>query len=73
MDHEFVNDVLQLPDCVIDAKQVINDEDFKDTGPGVFSEPASFLSEKCLPRHPNAMPQTLEYTIHFFRAMARMS
>ena len=46
LDADFIKDVLSLPDCVLDARQVINDEDFKDTGPGVFSDEATYLSEE---------------------------
>ena len=68
MDHEFVNDVLQLPDCVIDAEQVINDEDFKDTGPGVFSEPASFLSEEMLASTPQCNAADIRVYNSFFQS-----
>ena len=65
---EFVEDVLDLPDCVIDAKQIINDEDFKDTGPGVFTDPFTYLSEAQIKSTPQCNAADMRAYAAFFGA-----
>ena len=71
LDSEFVEDVLDLPDCVIDAKQIINDEDFKDTGPGVFTDPFTYLSEAQIKSTPQCNAADMRAYAAFFGGSMR--